>query len=234
MRFTLEARGPCRVTSEDLRWSPVGSQRASVGELADVRIADPSVTLAHLGEEQSLSLECHVVRGTGSKNIRWCPAPEVSYRMLPVLEVHEVRNPQAVLSLCPTKVFDIEGDSLRASRPRDCSMCGLCRDKGVRVSRHDSVILFHLRGNGSMPPTKIFVEAVRTLRSGVSKVQDALQSATGVNTPSTSSGVGKRSTPVSGLHSRNGAPPTDSHSCACDKREFTVGSDPRCACATPA
>lgn len=172
------------VYARHLEWCPQGDQEATFGA-GGVRPAYEDILLAKLRPGQSIKLEAHCCKGVGKDHAKFSPVATASYRLMPAIELKAPLSrddAQALVNLCPMKVFDIEdlgkgkgpkgkgvGMGVVVARPRDCTVCRECirlegwRDQ-VRLARVPDHFIFKVESVGMLSPRDIVKESFRILK----------------------------------------------------------------------
>jgi NAD-dependent dihydropyrimidine dehydrogenase PreA subunit len=80
---------------------------------------------------ETISLVARVARGTAAMHAKWSPVAVVEYKIVPAIAIdnskfQSVEDLEDVVYSCPKDIFEIDGDTLVAARPADCTMCKEC------------------------------------------------------------------------------------------------------------
>lgn len=96
LRFILSVENSGKdvlnVYSDDIRWSPLGDQRDVLG---DVGFAQ-RVLLFKLAPKQKISAELVCTKGIGKDHAKWSPVCPATYRLMPVIEIGDVFDEEAL------------------------------------------------------------------------------------------------------------------------------------------
>lgn len=175
------------VYSRDLEWIPQGNQ--AVKFKSPIRPVHEDILIAKLRPGQSIAFEAHCRKGVGKDHAKFSPVSTASYRLMPLIEVHEHvqgKDAQTLKEMCPMNVFDIEdmggNHAMKraiAARPRDCTMCRECirqpgwQDK-VRLSRNFNHFIFSVESTGALSPIELVNEAIQVLIEKCDLVMEGL------------------------------------------------------------
>ena len=161
--LTLEVEGPGIVYAEQLKSK------------------DPAVVpvygktpLVKLLENQKVKLIAHAILSTGKDHIKFSPGL-LYYQGFPQIKVGQVKNPDAIAEMCPTKVFEVESKKLTVKNKEACILCMACVDasKGdVEVSGSDTDFILTIEPWGQLTPVQMvdgIVDALHEQFDGLSE-----------------------------------------------------------------
>lgn len=167
------------VYSGDFKWNPVGSQIQAHAR-APIRPVHNDILIAKLKPGQSIRLEAHVTKGTGSMDTKWSPVCTATYTFQPKVELRGEALTEAesvaLVEKCPMGVFDIEDAAAVVKDASACTLCQACtRDKpgkdAVKVSWEKEKFLFTVESTGCMSAALIVSHATRVFVAKCAKVQ---------------------------------------------------------------
>jgi DNA-directed RNA polymerase II subunit RPB3 len=140
------------VTSRDLK--NISHQGAEVRP-AD---ADGPILLLKLKKNQEIDVTCNARKGTGKEHAKWSPVSTAVFRYGPEIILDPFKLEQVLLSQkqefvasCPTKVYQLQGDSVEVARPSKCTFCEEC------VRKAESIITGSRTGRILLNPYDNFV-----------------------------------------------------------------------------
>lgn len=141
------------------------------------------IVIMKLKPGQRLKLRCFAVIGMGADHIKWSPVSTAAYRASPLVSIEEPvtgKDADAIASLCPKKVYDVEDGDLIVTDMGACSMCRECvrdargKDK-IKLGRVDQSFDFSVETVGAIAPQEILKRAVKVIRDKAVVVRGSLQ-----------------------------------------------------------
>jgi DNA-directed RNA polymerase subunit D len=121
------------------------------------------IPIASLLKGQALELEATAVLGKGKEHVKWKPA-HVYYKYKPIIELDNVKNPEAVVESCPVDIFEIKDKKLTVNKDRLllCNLCEACvdTDEGVKLNVSDTEFIFYIESFGQLNCKEIINQAL--------------------------------------------------------------------------
>lgn len=159
--YSLNKIGPCTVLSGDL--VPLGNP--------DLKVKDEFIPIVELTDGQAVLIYATAVMGTAKTHVKWQVANGVGYKYMPMITIDDsAASSDDVLecaTICPKKVFEVEGGKLVVKNPLDCSLCNACTDhvkgKGITVTGDDENFVFKFETDGSLTAQQALDKAVEIL-----------------------------------------------------------------------
>ena len=170
------------VYSGDLEWVPTPDQESHFTKETAPRPVHDDILIVKLLPGQTVEIEAECIVGVGQDHSKFSPVCTASYRLLPQIELKEPvkgKRAAALVSTCPMGVFDIEDGMVRASNPRNCTMCRECLRSPdfintVKLSRVSNHFLFSVESTGSLSPEEIFKRSIAVLADKCDAVLECL------------------------------------------------------------
>lgn len=155
-----------KLMSGDIKYIPMDGQHFPIIP----RPAFDDIVLCKMRPGQTIKLVLHATKNVGKEHAKWSPVSTAWYRIKPQVEITKPPPPKVakqIADICPAKVFDIE-DTLKVSRPTDCTMCRECirndpHKQYIQLSRRRDHFMFQVESDGSLPPTRIVLDAFDVL-----------------------------------------------------------------------
>lgn len=162
----------------------VSEQAALFGDTPPAPVHD-DILLCKLRPGQEIHVEMEATKNIGQEHAKWSPVCTAAYRMLPEVKLRKPvtgETAQALVNLCPAKVFDIEDDRAIVARPRDCTVCRECVrepewEEKVELLRKRDHFIFHVESTGSLPAATVVTEALSVLSEKCDTVLAGLDAA---------------------------------------------------------
>lgn len=154
--FQLKINGPKLVYAEDLKCK------------------DPKITPVHpkslivkLLKKQSLEFDATAIMGQGKDHSKFSPGL-VYYRGYPIIKIKDVKNPEAIKEICPSKVYEVKNGKLKITDEKKCMLCKACVDaskKNITVKGSDEEFIFHIEPWGQLTPKEMLLKAIEIMDS---------------------------------------------------------------------
>ncbi len=165
--LSLKAQGQKTVYAEEL-----------VSQDPKVKPLHPKTPIVKLLKKQALEFEAIAVLGTGKEHMKFSPGL-VFYQSYPLIKVGNVKNPEAVASVCPTKVFDVKNNKLVVADELKCILCNACVDASpeVKVEGSKKDFIFTVESFGQLSPNEMVLKAFDVFDEKLDEFAEALKSA---------------------------------------------------------
>lgn len=136
--------------------------------------------IVKLLKNQELELEATAILGKGKDHSKWIPAL-VYYKYKPVIEIGNVKNPEAVVEACPLSIFEIKDNKLVINKDKlfSCTLCEACVDidANIKLNYSDREFIFYMESWGQLSCKEIVNEAIKIFDEKLDEFSDALKKA---------------------------------------------------------
>ncbi|MFH1972169.1 MAG: DNA-directed RNA polymerase subunit D [archaeon] len=137
----------------------------------------PKTLIVKLLEGQKIKLIATAKLGSGKEHIKFSPG-SVYYKGNPEIKIGNVKNAQEVESMCPRKVYKIEGNKLKINKKDDCILCNACVDasnKEISVSASDKDFIVTIEPWGQLDPIEMVSTAADIISRQTQDVAEAIK-----------------------------------------------------------
>ena len=158
--FKLKVNGPKTVYAEDL-----------VCKDKKIKPIHPKTQIVKLLKKHSLEIEARAVMGQGKEHMKFSPGL-VYYRGYPIIKIKNVKNPESIKEVCPTKVYEVKNGKLKITDEKKCILCKACVDaseKNINVNGSNEDFIFTLESWGQLTPAEMLLKAVEIIDSKLDK-----------------------------------------------------------------
>lgn len=169
------------VYSRDIKWVPIGRQAEIYPRGAEqFGVLENDILISKMRPGHEIHCFMHAVKGIGKDHAKFSPVATASYRLLPDIQIIKpVRGEMAerlkncfsvgVIEVVEEKSGDPETREARVKNARydSCSRNVFQHEdlKGcVKLGRVLDHVIFTIESVGTLPPTVLFVEAVKVLK----------------------------------------------------------------------
>ena len=164
--LTLKAKGP-------------GIVYASEMKSKDPKIipVHPKTPIVKLIKGQNVEVEATAMLGQGKVHAKWSPALAY-YKYHPVIEIKAVKNPAAVVDVCPKGVFEVKGTKLVVKNLLNCHLCGACADlepTNIKLNESDTEFVFYVESWGQLPAKEIVETAIERFQTKIKEFTNQLK-----------------------------------------------------------
>ncbi len=165
--LSLKAQGQKTVYAEEI-----------VSQDPKVKPLYPKTPIVKLLKKQALEFEAIAVLGTGKEHMKFSPGL-VFYQSYPIIKVGNVKNPEAVASVCPTKVYDVKNNKLVIVDELKCILCNACVDASpeIKVEGSKKDFIFTVESFGQLSPNEMVLKAFDVFDEKLDDFSEALKSA---------------------------------------------------------
>jgi len=165
--FSLKAQGPKTVYAEEL-----------ISKDPKIKPLYPKTPIVKLLKKQVLEFEAVAVLGIGKDHMKFAPGL-VFYQSYPIIKIGNVKDPEAVASVCPTKVFEVKGGKLVVVDETKCTLCNACADASpeVKVEGSKKDFIFTVESFGQLTPSEMVLKAFDILDEKLDEFVDVLKKA---------------------------------------------------------
>ncbi|MBL7054437.1 DNA-directed RNA polymerase subunit D [Candidatus Woesearchaeota archaeon] len=147
---------------------------------SSIKPAYDKMPIVRLLKGQDLELEATAMLGRGKYHAKWAPGL-VYYKYKPIVEIGDVKNPEAVVESCPLNIFEIKDDKLVVSKDKlfSCTLCEACADADadMKIKFDDREFIFYMESWGQLNCKEIINEAVKIFDDTLDEFSDALKKA---------------------------------------------------------
>ncbi|MCD6461292.1 MAG: DNA-directed RNA polymerase subunit D [Thermoplasmata archaeon] len=168
--YSLNKRGPCTVYSGDLE--PVGDKTLAV--------KDDLIPIVKLNKDQALLIYAIAELGTGRRHAKWQVCSAVGYKYYPRVTVDADKCTLCgdCVSLCPPKILEVKGKSLKVTEPEACTLCNscveVCPKDAIKVEGDDSRFILKFETDGSLSAAEAFRKALEILEESYEDFRTSL------------------------------------------------------------
>ncbi len=140
----------------------------------------PNIPITKMIRGQRLTLEAYARLGTGKEHAKWEPVSACFYKYKPLVELDTVKcNLCGVcVSECPKNIFKIEKNKITLENTDTCILClecvNKCKPNAIHVSYDKNNLLFTIESTGSLPPERIFLEALKIFDDKLSELKSII------------------------------------------------------------
>lgn len=147
--LSLKAQGPKTVYAEEI-----------VSKDPKAKPVYPKTPIVKLLKKQVLEFEAVAVLGIGKDHMKFSPGL-VFYQGYPIIKIGNVKNPEAIASICPTKVFEVKNNKLVVADEKKCILCNACAESSpeVKVEGSKKDFIFTVESFGQLTPGEIVIKA---------------------------------------------------------------------------
>jgi DNA-directed RNA polymerase subunit D len=164
--FSLEKKGPCIVTSGDMK----SSDRT-------VSPADPRVPIAELLENQSLKFQAVARLGIGTTHAKH-HAANASFMYYPEIKAGSKAELQKAVKACPKGIVELKAGKLSITDHAKCDLCRKCMEEaeGVVLVADEKRIIFTVESISGLEPEYIVSKASELLQEKAEEFKKELSS----------------------------------------------------------
>ncbi len=147
--FGLKAQGPKTVYAEEL-----------ISKDPKVKPLYAKTPIVKLLKKQVLELEAVAVLGLGKDHMKFSPGL-VFYQSYPIIKVGNVKNPESIASICPTKVFAVKNNKLVVDDDTKCILCMACAEASseIKVDGSKKDFIFTIESFGQLSHNEMVSKA---------------------------------------------------------------------------
>eukprot|EP00397_Hematodinium_sp_SG-2012_P054787 GEMP01066355.1.p1 GENE.GEMP01066355.1~~GEMP01066355.1.p1 ORF type:complete len:292 (+),score=54.27 GEMP01066355.1:65-940(+) len=154
IKFNLSAKctkDTLSVYSRDLHWEPLSEKQKALFAGKEPRPVHDDILIAKLRPGQEIIAECYCQKGYGKEHAKWSPVSTAWYRLMPHIEVTDVKGDEAVTCL----------DAIPDGR--------------LKLEKVKNHYLFTIESVGIIPASDLFSMAVARLKEKCRATLDLLQ-----------------------------------------------------------
>lgn len=163
--LSLKSQGPKTVYAEEI-----------VSKDPKVKPVFPKMPIVKLLKKQVLEFDAVAVLGRGRDHSKFSPGLAF-YQGYPIIKVGNVKNPEAIAAICPTKVFDVKNNKLVVADETKCILCMACADASseVKVEGSKRDFIFTVESFGQLTPAEIVLEAFDVFDEKLEELSEKLK-----------------------------------------------------------
>lgn len=149
LNLSLKSQGPKTVYAEEI-----------VSKDPKCKPVHPKTPIVKLLKKQVLEFEAVAILGIGKDHMKFSPGL-VFYQSYPSIKVGNVKSPEAIASLCPTKVFAVKNSKLVVDDETKCILCNACAEASpeVKVEGSKKDFIFTVESFGQLTPNEMVMKA---------------------------------------------------------------------------
>ncbi len=140
-----------------------------ISENPNITPSSDRIPIVKLASGQRVRLEAYARLGRGETHAKWQPVSSCTYRHMPSVDIDEKGCDSCgkCVDVCPRKVFEERNGRVTVVKEIECTICGDCLDvcrhdsSPISISAIESSSIFYVESTGSMPPDRIFIEALK-------------------------------------------------------------------------
>lgn len=153
---TKDSEKPKTVYAEDL-------------ECKDKKIkpVHPKTPIVKLLKKQALEIEARAIMGHGKDHTKFSPGL-VYYRGYPVIKISDVKHPESIAKVCPSKVYEVKNGKLKVVDEKKCILCKACVDaseKKIEVKGSNEEFIFNIEAWGQLTHEEMLLKAIEIMDS---------------------------------------------------------------------
>lgn len=164
--LTLDVEGPCTVYAEQIK-----------SKDPDVFPVYGKTPITKLLANQKVKLIAHASMSVGKEHIKYSPGL-MYYQGYPNIKINNVKSPDAIIEVCPTKVFELDGKKLKIKNHEACILCKACEDatKGeVEVNGSDKDFIVTIEPWGQLTPVEMVDGLVDALHEQIDELIEEIK-----------------------------------------------------------
>lgn len=164
--FTLKVNGPGNVYAESLNFDD-----------QKIKAAYPKTLIVKLTKEQSLDIEGVATLGRGKNHTKYTSG-HIYYRGNPIIKVDANADTSAAISVCPTKVFKLNGKKVNVVDQLNCILCMACveaTNNAISVQSSDTDFLMFIEAYGQLKHKEMIESAMGILNNKLDDFGKALK-----------------------------------------------------------
>lgn len=142
-----------------------------------IKPVNPKTPIVKLIKKQSIEFEARAVMGQGKDHMKFSPGL-IYYKGYPSIKVGEVKNPEAIATVCPQKVYSIKNDKLKVEDEKKCILCKACvdaSDKKIEVKGSDEEFIFNIEAWGQLDHDEMLLKALDVMDSKLDEFEKQIK-----------------------------------------------------------
>ncbi|MFH1210375.1 MAG: DNA-directed RNA polymerase subunit D [archaeon] len=146
--MSLKAQGPGTVYAEEIS-----------SKDPKVKPVFAKTLIVKLLKKQVLEFDAIAVLGTGKDHMKFSPGL-VYYQSYPIIKVGNVKNPEEIAAVCPTKVFEVKNGKLVVDEEK-CILCLACAEASseIKIDGSKKDFIFTVESYGQLSPNEMVTKA---------------------------------------------------------------------------
>ena len=167
------------VYAKQLEFKPQGKQDQRFSGTNAIRPVNPDILIAKLRPGQTISVQCHCIKGIGADHAKFSPVATASYRLLPSINITQPilgADAKKFARCFPKGVIEYEIDSesglekavvkdpMKDTVSRECLRHEEFQGK-VKLGRIRDHFIFSVESTGQFESDELFLESVRLLKA---------------------------------------------------------------------
>ncbi|KAL0112135.1 hypothetical protein PUN28_013407 [Cardiocondyla obscurior] len=172
-----------KVYSKDIKWVPIGRQADMFPRGSEqFSVLENDILICKMRPGHEIHVFMHAIKGIGKDHAKFSPVATASYRLLPIIRLTKsVKDEDAdLLQSCfsPGVIEVVEKETKSGQKYREARVSNARYDSCARnVYRYDQLkncvelsrvkdhFIFTIESIGTLPPTTLFMEAVKILKN---------------------------------------------------------------------
>ena len=170
VNLTIDVKGPCTIYSSDLK-----SDDPKVVPVYD------KMPLTKLNDKnQALKIEAVATLGIGKEHAKFSPGL-MFYQAYPSIKVeNKLENVKNCKEVCPTNVYEVEGDKLKVKNLLNCTLCNACSEiaepeGSINVESSKTKFIFTLESWGQLEEKELMKEAFKAIEKNLSELEKEIK-----------------------------------------------------------
>jgi DNA-directed RNA polymerase subunit D len=141
--------------------------------------ANPKIPISKLAPKQAIRFEAYAQLGKGKEHAKWSPVSMCVYQNVSVVDVKNKKKAQECIEACGNEAGSLNGSKLKIIDIQKFESCMVCKElvdhNIILENLKEDEFLFTVESTGALLPERIVSEAVKALRTKLSKLVDKVE-----------------------------------------------------------